>query len=77
MEIEMSRKFIAFLIGCAFIFIVALFWLITGQTDPGLWAVLSSMFTLVFGAYLYSNVKQKEVISKNYKPELDDKNENL
>jgi hypothetical protein len=70
----MSKKFLFALMGFIAIFLVGVFWLVRGISDVGLWALWFGGIAGVLAIYTGGNVVQKDVISKNYRAELDDKN---
>ena len=68
----MSKKLVFSAIGGAAILTVGMVWLVRGVLDTGLWGLWFAGVSAIVGIYTGGNVAQKQVISKHYRPELDE-----
>ena len=68
----MKKMFFA-IVGMLAVLTVGGFWLAQGVLDIGLWGLWFAALNGIIGLYAASNVVQKNVISKNYVPELGQK----
>jgi len=67
------KKIVFGLLGIFALFVIAGFWLFQEVRDVGLWTVWVGGLSGIIGLYYGSNVVQKNIISKNYVPELGQK----
>ena len=67
----MSKKFVFTILGMVAVLGVGVVWLVQGERDLGLWGLWFAALNGLVGVYAAANVVQKNVVSKNYRPELD------